>query len=122
LGIKMTDQRNPYSAPSANVAAVIRRRFWLSRTLVASASAFLALIFIFLFEERRHFADMTNDPALFKLALPYLVAVSCISGIACSFSRQRRLMHAGVLGLMSGPLVAFVAYNLYPVVDRWLGG
>jgi hypothetical protein len=115
----MEDPSNPYAVPSAHVTAVPRIRFWSASFAAATTSALVGVLVLYLIGERQHFGDSSNDLALLKLAFPQLLAVACFSGFCCSLRRSERIGRAAWAGMVVGPVVAFLAYQLYPLVHRW---
>ena len=115
----MDDSENPYRSPRATAAAAPRHRLWLSSLLASSPAAFLAIALLFCAAERRHFRTSQNDPALLLAALPQLLCVALVAGLVCSVSRHPRPLRALLAGLVTGPMLAFLAYRLYPLLKQW---
>ena len=115
----MEDHRNPYAQPAASVAAASGAKFRLSNFLPAFGAAFVGIVVLFFAAERQYFSDQTNDPALLRAALPQLLSVALVSGLACSFTRHSSWVRAVVAGLLLGPTFAFLAFLIYQYVNRW---
>jgi hypothetical protein len=115
----MEDHGDPYVQPIATMPAHSVSRAWLANFFAATSSALVAIIWLFRAAERRHFGTATNDPALLPVALPYLLAAAVLAGLACSILRRRHVLRSALLGLVAGPAVAFLGYELYPLVHRW---
>lgn len=115
----MEDPSNPYAKPSTHLPAIPRVRFWFASFAAAATSAFAGILVLYLIGERQHFGVRTNDLALLRFALPQLLAVACVAGLLCSIRRYQRIARAVLAGLVVGPAVAFLVYQLYPLVHRW---
>ena len=115
----MEDQRDPYAEPAASAIAPARARLWPSNLAAATTTALIGIVSLFRLGERQYFGDQSNDIALLQVALPYLVAFACLAGLASSISRRPRIIRSAILGIVVGPAIAFLAYQLYPLIHRW---
>lgn len=114
----MSDPGNPYSPSTHSIVALPRIRPWLSNFAASVPSALAAIVWLFRVAERRHFAVTYNDPALLRVALPQLICVALVAGLACSLSRRPRPLRAFAAALVVGPMVATLAYVLYTLAHR----